>query len=89
MKRKLLDILACPMCKKHPLELIEIKTKNDEIVEGAIYCTSCKRHYLIIEEIPVMLPDELRDKKQEDEFLKRNKDSLPEKIIKQGKPWHL
>ena len=36
MKRKLLDILACPMCKKHPLELIEIKTKNDEIVEGAI-----------------------------------------------------
>ena len=38
MKRKLLDILACPMCKKHPLELIEIKTKNDEIVEGAIYC---------------------------------------------------
>ena len=45
MKKKLLDILACPMCKNHPLELIEIKTKNDEIVEGAIFCTSCNRHY--------------------------------------------
>ena len=36
-----------------------------------------------------MLLDELRDKKQEDEFLKRNKESLPEKIIIEGKPWHL
>ncbi len=89
MKKKLLDILACPMCKHHPLELIEIKSKNDEIQEGAIYCTSCERYFLIIEEIPVMLPDELRDKKQENEFLKRNKEALPEKIIIKGKPWHL
>ena len=77
------------MCKNHPLELIEIKSKNDEIQEGAIYCTSCQRHFLIIEEIPIMLPDELRNKKQENEFLKKNENSLPEKIIKQGKPWHL
>ena len=89
MKKNLLDILACPMCKKHPLELIEIKSKGDEIQEGAIYCTACERYFLIIEEIPVMLPDELRDKKQENEFLQKNKDLLPEKIIKQGKPWHL
>ncbi len=89
MKRKLLDILACPMCKNHPLELVEIKSKDNEIQEGAIYCISCQRHFLIIEEIPIMLPDELRDKKQEIEFLKRNKELLPEKIIVQGKPWHL
>ena len=71
MKKNLLDILACPMCKKHPLELIEIKSKGDEIQEGAIYCTGCERYFLIIEEIPVMLPDELRDKKQENEFLQK------------------
>ena len=64
MKNKLLDILACPMCKNHPLELLAIKSKNDEVEEGAIYCTSCERYFLIIEEIPIMLPDELRDKKQ-------------------------
>ena len=89
MREKLLDILACPMCKNHPLELVEIKLKGDEIQEGAIYCISCQRYFLIIEEIPIMLPDELRDKKQEIEFLKRNKESLPAKIIVHGKPWHL
>ena len=89
MKKKLLVILACPMCKNHPLELLEIKSKDEEVQEGVIYCTSCKRHFLIIEEIPIMLPDELRNKKQEEEFLTKNKDLLPEKITKQGKPWHL
>ena len=33
MREKLLDILACPMCKNHPLELIDIKSKNEEIQE--------------------------------------------------------
>ena len=89
MKKKLLDILACPMCKNHPLELLEIKSKDDEVQEGAIYCTSCKRYFLIIEEIPVMLPDELRDKKQEEEFLKKIRNLRPEKITKPGQPWHL
>jgi len=36
-----------------------------------------------------MLPDELRDKKQDMDFLTRNKNELPEKIINQGIPWHL
>ena len=42
-----------------------------------------------IDEIPIMLPDELRNKKQDLEFLKKNKDSLPEKITAHGVPWHL
>ena len=49
----------------------------------------CSRFYPIIEEIPIMLPDELRDKKQDLEFLKMNKDSLPEKITLHGIPWHI
>jgi hypothetical protein len=59
------------------------------ISEGALFCTKCSRFYPIIEEIPIMLPDELRDKKQEMEFLKNNKGQLPEKIIANGNPWHL
>ena len=47
------------------------------------------RNSPIIEEIPIMLPDELRDKNQDIEFLKRNQSTLPEKIIKQASPWHL
>ena len=40
-------------------------------------------------EIPIMLPDELRDKKQDLEFLEKNKSSLPEKITLHAIPWHL
>ena len=59
------------------------------ISEGVLYCTTCSRFYPIIEEIPIMLPDELRDKKQEMSFLKKYKDKLPEKIISEANPWHL
>ena len=89
MNRKMIEILACPIDKSHPLELFESKTKEDIITEGALFCTKCFRFYPIIEEIPIMLPDELRDKKHEMEFLKNNKETLPEKIISNGKPWHL
>ena len=37
MKRKLMDILACPIDKSYPLELHVFK-ENEEIVEGLIVC---------------------------------------------------
>ena len=89
MRKQLLDILACPIDKHHPLEIFECSSKEELVVEGALYCTSCSRFFPIIDEIPIMLPDELRDKKQEIDFLKNNKSKLPEKIIKQASPWHL
>ncbi len=67
----------------------EIKEKKDVVSEGALFCPKCSRFYPIIEEIPIMLPDELRDKKLELEFLKNNKEMLPEKIITKANPWHL
>ena len=89
MNKNMLDILACPIDKNHPLELFEISAQNDIISEGALYCKKCTRFYPIIEEIPIMLPDDLREKKLEMEFLKRNKESLPERIVNDAKPWHL
>jgi len=89
MNKKMMDILACPIDKNHPLELHEIKEKDNVVLEGALFCSKCSRFYPIIEEIPIMLPDELRDKKLEMEFLKNYKDQLPEKISKSGLPWHL
>ena len=89
MNRTMMDILACPIDKNHPLELHEIKEKKDVVSEGALFCPKCSRFYPIIEEIPIMLPDELRDKKLELEFLKNNKEMLPEKIITKANPWHL
>jgi len=89
MNKTMIDILACPIDKSHPLELFEIKERVNVILEGVLFCSKCSRFYPIIEEIPIMLPDELRDKKQEIEFLKNNKDKLPEKIIANANPWHL
>jgi uncharacterized protein YbaR (Trm112 family) len=89
MNKKMLDILACPLDKHHPLEVFEVDSRDEMVVEGALYCVKCSRFYPIIEEIPIMLPDELRDKKQDIDFLQKNQQKLPEKIIKQASPWHL
>jgi hypothetical protein len=46
---KLLDILACPVCKGD----IEYDAKNEKII-----CTECSRRYPVKDGIPVMLADE-------------------------------
>jgi len=91
----MLDILACPIDKYYPLELIEIDTVKDKTIkenvikEGVLFCSRCSRFYPIIEEIPVMLPDELRDKEEDIQFLQKWHEKIPSKIIKNGHPWHL
>jgi uncharacterized protein len=89
MKRKLLDILACPIDKHYPLELFEVKSEADLIVDGALFCSECGRYYPIVDEIPIMLPDDLRNRNEDLEFLSKYRDRLPEKIVKTGKPSHL
>ncbi len=89
LKRKLLDILACPIDKHYPLELFELDSEGDLIVNGVLVCTECNRYYPIIDEIPVMLPDDLRNKTEDLEFLEKFKEKLPEKVVKSGKPHHL
>ncbi len=59
-----------------------------EIVTGVLVCPSCGRWFPIIDEIPHMLPDELRNKDEDIKFLKKYKDKLPEEVLK-GKPWGL
>ena len=132
----MLDILACPMDKNYPLDLIELhvkelendnlreskfkfpnddkKTKKDNltfnqeinniraevnkdkdkdkvivIIEGILYCRKCLRFYPIIDEIPIMLPDELREKEKDLEFLNKWKNNIPQKILDNANPWHL
>ncbi len=89
MKRKMMDILACPIDKSFPLELFELATNDEIISEGVIFCSKCARFYPIVEEIPIMLPDELREKNLDLEFLRKYKNALPEKIVIKGSPWHL
>jgi len=128
----MLDILACPLDKNYPLELIELNVKelekedklkenyhllnNDEntpivkknnngegnkaneikrnekvtiVIDGILYCKKCSRFYPIIDEIPIMLPDELREKEKDLQFLTKWKQSIPEEILTNSNPWHL
>ncbi len=49
ISQKLLEILACPVCKQG------VELKGDELV-----CAGCGRRYPIVDGIPHMLPDKLR-----------------------------
>lgn len=58
MKRQLLDILACPVCKSNPLDLEVTRESEKGIEEGKLTCPNCRREYPICEGIPDMLPAE-------------------------------
>jgi uncharacterized protein YbaR (Trm112 family) len=88
IKKKLMDILACPIDKHHPLEL-HIFEQKTEITEGLITCPKCSRWYPIRDEIPEMLPDELRKENEDLPFLKKWKQKIPKKILTEGKPFNL
>ena len=88
MKRKLMDILACPIDKFYPLQL-QVFEEKEEITSGIITCPKCNRWYPIIDEIPHMLPDDLREQNEDLPFLQKWKDKIPETILTEGKPFNL
>jgi len=88
LKRRLLDILACPIDKYYPLELLVFEEK-EEIVEGLLLCSKCNRWYPISDEIPQMLPDDLREAKEDLAWLQKWRQQVPEKVLYEGKPFNL
>ncbi|HEY9049446.1 MAG TPA: Trm112 family protein [Ohtaekwangia sp.] len=61
MKISLLQKLACPFDKKD-LDLKIFKQEEDNIIEGIFTCAHCNRYYPIVYGIPIMSPDEYREK---------------------------
>ena len=60
MKRDLMDILVCPVCKGE-LTLHVTKEEEDEIVEGRLNCAACSEDYPIEDTIPNLLPPSMRE----------------------------
>ena len=60
-----------------------------EIVNGILFCEGCGRWYPIIDEIPRMLPDDLRDRNEDVRFLAAWRARIPERILREGKPFSL
>jgi uncharacterized protein YbaR (Trm112 family) len=59
MKKDLMDILACPVCKGE-LELTVEEENKQEIASGSLHCPRCKVRYPIVDSIPNLLPPDLR-----------------------------
>jgi len=88
VKDRLMEILACPIDKAYPLEL-HVFERREEIVSGIIVCPKCNRWYPIIDEIPHMLPDDLREEKEDLAFLQKWKNKIPQKTLGEGRPFKL
>ena len=60
MKKELMEILACPMCKGTLVLNIEEEDET-EVITGSLYCANCSKYYPIEDAIPNLLPPELRE----------------------------
>lgn len=59
MRHDLMEILACPVCKGE-LTLTVEQEDGEEIIEGSLHCAACDETYPISEDIPNLLPPDLR-----------------------------
>jgi len=57
MKKELMEILVCPVCKGD-LQLNIKEQEKEEIVAGVLYCPHCQYSYPIEDSIPNLLPPE-------------------------------
>ena len=63
--------------------------ENVIIEDGVLFCSRCSRFFPIRDEIPIMLPDELREREKDLQFLLEWETKLPSKILDHGVPWHI
>ena len=55
MKRSLMEIIVCPVCKEE-LKLTVTEEECEEIITGSLRCSKCNVDYPIEESIPNLLP---------------------------------
>ena len=61
MRRDLMDILACPVCKSPlTLEAEAEAEETDEVISGSLHYPKCPQTYPIVDAIPNLLPPSLR-----------------------------
>jgi uncharacterized protein YbaR (Trm112 family) len=59
VKKELMEILACPVCKGE-LELRVEFEEGEEIIKGSLFCVKCNETYPIEDAIPNLLPPQMR-----------------------------
>jgi len=84
MNLELLDILACPIDKHHPLDAHFFTWVTPaEVESGILFCPACGRWYPIgnkVKTVPELYPDFLRDREQETKWFNEWRHLIPENI---------
>ena len=57
MKKDIMEILVCPICKGD-LDLKISHEDKGEVITGELCCPNCSQHYSIEDGIPNLLPPE-------------------------------
>ena len=55
MRKDLMDILACPVCKG-PLELAVDQEEGQEVINGSLFCKKCDERYPLRTGSPISCP---------------------------------
>lgn len=58
MKRDLMEILVCPVCKGDLT--LSVTSEKEEILEGTLHCAACDHTYTIEDGIPNLLPPDFK-----------------------------
>ena len=60
MRKDLINILACPVCKSR-LELEIDEAERDDVISGTLLCAECNESSPLADSIPNLLPPQLRE----------------------------
>ena len=60
MRLKTINKLCCPFDNRDLTLQVFVKDINENILEGILTCTECKRKYPVVYGVPIMSPDEYR-----------------------------
>ncbi len=94
MRKIILSLLKCPVCQKGDLELKHVRTaffivknkhKEECVEQGLVRCSACHARFPIIEEIPVLLPQEMMSP-EEIRFLNEYDESQKTDIVEYTPP---
>lgn len=57
MRRRLLELIACPRCGGAPFALEAREEEDEEVMEGSLECPACRTRYEIRRGVPRLMPE--------------------------------
>jgi uncharacterized protein YbaR (Trm112 family) len=90
--KKALKILKGKTGEPKDLDSLYRYLSTLEVAEGLLFCPKCGRWYPVgcsVESTPELMPDELREREKELEWLSKWRSLAPPSVVRDGKPFSL